>query len=283
VERLLHLPALAVIPSVGSLSKRQLFPSSKILDYRNGNGSPTLLTNVNQWARSPLAEAYRHLRTSVLLSTAGRAPRTLLVTSSVPNEGKTTTAVNIAISLAQTGASVLLIDADMRRPRLQSIFGIENTGGLSTILSSNLSESQMLNLIVRHESSNLYLLTSGAIPPDPAELLGSEQMRKLLHIDETTFTHIVIDSPPIGSFTDGVVIATMVDGVLLVVHSGKTSRQTVRRSRQLLHDVGSKIFGVVLNNVNLRSQDYYYYQRYYHTSNDDAEAKPDHLASSIQG
>src|SRR5689334_19128038 len=178
VERVLHLPALAVIPSVGSAARRRVLPGisgSTALQKQNGNGNghSELLLNVD--TRSPLAEAYRHLRTSVLLSTAGRAPKSLLVTSSLPGEGKTTTAVNTAISLAQTGASVVIIDADMRRPRLQRIFDMQGQEGLSSILSSEASEDDMLAMIRNDETSGLNVLTSGPIPPNPAELLGSDQ------------------------------------------------------------------------------------------------------------
>ena len=267
VERVLHLPALAVIPSVGSATRRRVLPGiSKTTALQkhgngNGNGNSELLMNVD--SRSPLAEAYRHLRTSVLLSTAGRAPKSLLVTSSLPGEGKTTTAVNTAISLAQTGASVVIIDADMRRPRLQSIFDMHGQEGLSSILSSDASEDYMRSLVREDEESGLSVLTSGPIPPNPAELLGSDQMRRLIATLQASYTHVVVDSPPVSSFTDGVLISTMVDGVLLVVHGGKSSRHIVRRSKQLLSDVGAKILGVVLNNVNLQSHDYYYYQSYY--------------------
>ncbi|HYK22368.1 MAG TPA: polysaccharide biosynthesis tyrosine autokinase [Pyrinomonadaceae bacterium] len=269
VERVLHLPALAVIPSVGSAARRRVLPgitgTTALQKQSNGNGNGAtnteLLMNVD--GRSPLAEAYRHLRTSVLLSTAGRAPKSLLVTSSLPGEGKTTTAVNTAISLAQTGASVVIIDADMRRPRLQRIFDLRETEGLSSILSSDTAEDEMLAMIHNDEASGLSVLTSGPIPPNPAELLGSDQMRRLLAALQAKYTHVVIDSPPVSSFTDGVLISTMVDGVLLVVQGGKSSRHIVRRSKQLLNDVGAKIFGVVLNNVNLQSRDYYYYQSYY--------------------
>jgi len=267
VERVLHLPALAVIPSVGNAVRRRVLPgipgTTALQKHSNGNGAGNseLLMNVD--GRSPLAEAYRHLRTSVLLSTAGRAPKSLLVTSSLPGEGKTTTAVNTAISLAQTGASVVIIDADMRRPRLQKIFDMQGQEGLSSILSSDTSEADMLAVIRNDEPSGLSVLTSGPIPPNPAELLGSDQMRRLLAALQANYTHVVIDSPPVSSFTDGVLISTMVDGVLLVVHGGKSSRHIVRRSKQLLNDVGAKIFGVVLNNVNLQSHDYYYYQSYY--------------------
>lgn len=262
VDRWLHLPSMGVIPVVTGTKKRRLLPSAGTLQRAsNGNGSPELLVNAE--SRSALAESYRHLRTSILLSTAGRAPKSLLVTSTMPSEGKTTTAVNTAISLAQTGASVLVIDADLRRPRLHNIFGIGNHRGLSTILSSEMSEAEVMSLIEVHEETGLHVLTSGAIPPNPAELLGSEQMRNLVKMLEGTFTHIIIDTPPVGSFTDGVLAATLVDGVLLVIHSGRTSRNVAKRTRQILQDVGAKIFGVVLNNVNLREHDYYYYKSYY--------------------
>jgi capsular exopolysaccharide synthesis family protein len=169
--------------------------------------------------------------------------------------------------LAQTGAKVVLVDADMRRPRLHSIFGIDNSNGLSTILSTRPSEAEILTMIQPHESG-LYVLTSGRIPPNPAELLGSDQIRGLIAVLENNFTHVVIDSPPITSFTDGVLLSSLADGVLLVVHGGSASRNVVKRARQLLTEVGAKIFGVVLNNVTIRQQDYYYYnyQSYYYGS-----------------
>jgi capsular exopolysaccharide synthesis family protein len=264
VERLLNLPALAIIPAVGNGVKRKVLAGSKALQKKsfiNAGNHSELLMNVD--GRSPLAESYRHLRTSVLLSTAGRAPKSLLITSTLPGEGKTTTAVNTSYSLAQTGASVVIIDADMRRPRLQSIFGMRGQLGLSSILSSDVTEDEMLAMICKDEATGLHVLTAGPIPPNPAELLGSDQMRRLLVTLQRHFDHVVVDSPPVSSFTDGVLIATMVDGVLLVVHGGKSSRHVVKRSRQLLVDVGAKIFGVVLNNTEIQSHDYYYYQRYY--------------------
>ncbi|HEX8197018.1 MAG TPA: polysaccharide biosynthesis tyrosine autokinase [Pyrinomonadaceae bacterium] len=262
VENILRLPALAVIPTIDTAQKRKLLAAGAGGENQNNPGRSELL--ISNDSRSALAEAYRQLRTSILLSTAGHAPKSLLVTSSVPSEGKTTTAVNTAISLAQTGAKVLIIDADMRRPRLHGIFQVSNEHGLSSILSSQMEEDEMLDIIQHDDESNLYLLPSGAVPPNPAELIGSEQMSRMLKIMEANFTHVVVDSPPIASFTDGVLISAMVDGVLLVVHSGKSSRQVIKRARQLLGEVGAKLFGVVLNNVNLRSQDNnYYYQNYY--------------------
>src|SRR5207237_1367471 len=166
----------------GGVARRRLLSSATALQKRNGNtgGNPELLLNVN--GRSALAESYRQLRTSVLLSTAGRAPKTLLVTSSLPGEGKTTTAVNTAISLAQTNASVIIIDGDMRRPRLRSIFDLPERDGLSSILSSDMSVDDMMRSVVRDETSGLSILPSGPVPPNPAELLGSDQMRNLIAI-----------------------------------------------------------------------------------------------------
>lgn len=279
IENMLRLPTLAIIPSVVGLTRRRLLPGVGGAQARSGNDHPELLINGD--ARSLLSEAYRQLRTSVLLATAGRAPKTLLVTSSLPSEGKTTTAVNTAVSLAQTGVRVLMIDADMRRPRIHSVFEVENRNGLSTILSSEMGETEVLQTIKQHEATNLFLLTSGPLPPNPAELLGSEQMRRLITILEANFTHVVIDSPPVSSITDGVLVSSLVDGVLLVVHGGKSSRAVVRRSRQLLQNVGAKIFGVVLNNVNLSSPDYYY-QGYYKSAYYTANANGDGLASGTR-
>jgi capsular exopolysaccharide synthesis family protein len=266
VENQLRLPAVALIPLAGKAVGQRFLPLPKVLQKGNGYAQPPPELLLDSGTPSLQAEAYRHLRTSVLLSTPGRAPKTLLVTSSVPAEGKTTTVVNVATVLAQTGARVLVIDADMRRPRLHMLFGMENRQGLSAILSSEISDAGIFALINQYRDTNIYLLTSGAIPPNPAELVGSEQMLRLLRLTAPEFKYTVIDSPPIASFTDGVLISSLVDGVLLVVHAGKTSRQVVRRTRQMLQEIGAKVIGVVLNKIDMHSQDYHYqqhYKRYY--------------------
>ena len=269
IETVLQLPALAAIPTIESIPKRKLLLVGASDDEEDRANSELL---IHSDPRSGLSEAYRQLRTSILLSTAGHAPKSLLITSSLPSEGKTTTATNTAISLAQTGAKVLIVDADMRRPRLHSVFNIANGEGLSTLLSSESTDADIARVVKYDDGTKMHLLTSGPIPPNPAELIGSDQMASLLKRLQMHYTHVVIDSPPITSFTDGVLIASMVDGVILVVHSGKSSRQVVKRAKQLLQDVGARILGVVLNNVNLRSQDnYHYYQTYYHRNSYNAD------------
>lgn len=278
IENYLHLPSVALIPEVQQTRpKRLLGLSSKkgAIVPANGNGSQEVLLN-NLDKRSAVTEAYRHLRTSILLSTAGRPPRTLLITSSVPSEGKTTTAVNTAISLTQTGARVLIIDADMRRPRLHSIFNLSNSNGLSALLSREASETEIEAAIQQDPLSNVYVLTAGPVPPNPAELVGSEQMLRLISLVTPKFAHVVIDSPPVAAFTDGVLIGAMVDAVLLVVHSGKSSRKVIARARKLLQDVGARIIGVVLNKVPTSgSNSYYYYSGYYQHYHYGSETRTD--------
>ena len=279
VHKLLRLPTLATVPMLKNGARRLVTSGSTSLQLRNGNGNghrngkgklnPALLLDVDN--RSPLAEAYRHLRTSVLLSSPGRAPKTLVVTSCVPAEGKTTTTINLAMTLAQTGARVLVIDGDMRRPSIHGSFGAENKRGLSNILSTDMSEAEMLAFVQQEKESGLYLLTSGPVPPNPAELIGSDQMRKVILELGSTFDHIVIDSPPVASFTDGVLLAAIADGVILVIHANECSRKVVQRARQALVDVGGKVLGVVLNQVNLRSPDFYYSYHSYSNYHSDSE------------
>lgn len=270
VDRYINLPALALIPAMRSDKPRLRGAEPAPVDPTEA----TALAMVKD-VRSPIAESYRHLRTSLLLSSAGTAPRTILVTSSQPSEGKTTTAINTAFMLAQTGAQVLIIDCDLRRPRLHAHFNISNARGLTNCLSGEASDIDSVVQSYPH-LPNLKLLPSGPMPPNPAELLGSEEMRKLLISLSEKFTHVIVDSPPAISFTDASILSTFVDGVILVVHGGRSSRAVVRRAKQQLLDIGAHIFGVVLNNVKVeKSTDYYYggyygyYKSSYYTSEED--------------
>jgi polysaccharide biosynthesis transport protein len=269
VGRYMRLPALGIIPALASTNPsklgkgkkgRKLAGSSSIQEVALRGYDMERLKVLE--TRSTAAEAYRVVRTSMLLSAAGSPPKTILVTSGQPGEGKTTTAVNTAISLAQLGASVLIIDCDMRKPSAHKIFGLDNMQGLSTYLSRDIKVESLIHEL---QIPNLSLLTSGAIPPNPAELISSERMKNLLHELGERYDHILIDSPPLINVTDPVILSTMVDGVILVVHGGKSTRGVAQRARQDLVSVGAKIFGVVLNNVDMRREGYneYYYYRYY--------------------
>jgi capsular exopolysaccharide synthesis family protein len=267
VARYAQLPALGIIPArIGSPSRKRLSKAPA-----NGTGKLQLATpgavprNSQLMAldqRSSAAEAYRVLRTSVLLSTAGQPPKLILVTSGQPGEGKTTTAANTAVSLAQLGSSVLIIDCDLRRPAMHKVLGTDNAIGLSTYLSRDIGLDKVIQKL---PIDNLYFLPSGSIPPNPAELISSDKMKELLQTLTKTYDHILIDSPPLINVTDPVILSTLVDGVMLVVHGGKSTRDVVRRARQELTGVGAKVFGVVLNNVDLKREGYndYYYYRYY--------------------
>jgi succinoglycan biosynthesis transport protein ExoP len=270
VERLFGLPALAVLPSAGP--GRRTLPGVSALQRRDGRGGNGLL--INQETRSPLTESYKKLRTSVLLSTPGRVPKTLLMASSFPAEGKTTAVINTGLVLAQTNGKVLLIDADLRHPSLHEILGIENQQGLSSILSNGFSEDETLAMIEQYEDSDLYILPAGPLMDNPAELLASDRMRSLISTLGSTFAHIIIDSPPLSYFTDAVVLSSIVDGVLLVVRGPKTPRQVARYSLQSLEAVGAPILGVVLNDVNLRSNDYRYYRDYYGRFDSSGKPRP---------
>lgn len=261
IDRYLRLPALGVIPLVESGSKaRRLLSSgsngSKELAPVSG-GDSVILTQVE--ASSSIAESYRQLRTSLLLSAAGHAPRTLLFTSSQPAEGKTTTSVNTAISLAQTGSAVLIIDADLRRPRVHKIFSLKNNAGLSNFLTG---EGDLASLI-QVALPNLYVLPVGPLPPNPAELLGSARMKQVIETLSANFDYIVVDSPPVSSFADSLILSSLVEGVIIVVKGGTTPREMAQRTRAHLQSVGAKLLGVVINQIKLQPHDYYYYSTYY--------------------
>lgn len=271
ITRYIQLPALGVIPVIGMSSQRHLNGKSNgtrrssngnsLVAGSNGTAMAVSKQVVSMESHSAAAEAYRALRTSVLLSSAGRPPKTLLVTSAQPGEGKTTTAVNTAISLAQLGSEVLIIDADLRRPSVHKVFGADPSRGLSTYLSRDVD----VDGLIQKQFPHLSVIASGPIPPNPAELISSERMQDLVNQLSERYDHIVIDSPPLINVTDPVILSTIVDGVMLVVSWGKSTRDACKRVRNELSSVGAKVFGVVLNSVDFRREgrDEYYYYRYY--------------------
>lgn len=210
--------------------------------------------------KSQMAESYRALRTSLLLTSVGGPPRVILVTSALPQEGKTTTSINVAVVLAQKDTRVLLVDADLRRPSIHKTLGMVPRSGLSNVLtgSTTLEQAVVRSAIL----PNLFLLPAGTPPPNPAELLASSNMKDVLAQLREQYDHIVIDTPPTLSVTDAVVMSSRADRVILVIRSGQTTKQALRRARDLLLQVNAKLCGVLMNAVDLNSPDYYYYYEY---------------------
>ena len=210
--------------------------------------------------QSQMAEAYRALRTSLLLTSSGGPPKVILVTSALPQEGKSTTSINTAIVLAQKGARVLLVDADLRRPSIHKSFGLGPRTGLSNVLTGNTTLQQAT---VRSPLlPSLFILPAGTPPPNPAELLASSNMGEVIAEMLDQYDHVVIDTPPTLSVTDAVIMSTRADAVVLVIRSGQTTKQALRRARDLLTQVNAHVCGVLLNAVDLSSPDYYYYYEY---------------------
>jgi len=247
------LPALGTIPlqlsSNGYLRKRLKTMSTETSE------SPALVTYARP--KSEAAEAYRALRTSILLSSFGAPPKVILVTSALPQEGKTTISANSALVLAQRGSRVLLIDADLRRPSIDKLFGFRSRGGLSTLISG---VDKIEDVVVPFtQVPNLWILPAGPIPPQPAELLGSTVMKNHITRWRDEFDHIVIDTPPCLSVTDAVILSPEADRVILVTRAGKTTKPALRRACELLLHVNARVMGTVLNALDLHSGGSYYY------------------------
>jgi protein-tyrosine kinase len=209
---------------------------------------------------SVVGEAYRSLRTALMLSRAGAPPKTILFTSASNSEGKTVSALNTAVVFAHTGVRVLLVDVDLRRPRCHKVLALENQAGLTEVLAGACNVSE---LIRSTDIDSLSFLSAGSIPPNPSELVGSDKMRDTLAQLTSEYDVVVIDSPPILPVTDAMLLSTMVDGVVLVVNSSKTAKQHVKAAYARLEFARAKVFGVLLNQVDVNSQHYQYYRRYY--------------------
>jgi succinoglycan biosynthesis transport protein ExoP len=249
------LPSLGMIPQG---SKTGIETSQNGLIIASSKEAVELVTQSRP--QSQMAESYRALRTSLLLSSLGAPPKIILITSALPQEGKTTTSINCSIVLAQKGVKVLLIDADLRRPGVHKTLGIGPRSGLSNVLTGSVTLQQA---IIRSPLlPNLFVLPAGTPPPNPAELLASSDMRDVLLQLREQYDHIVIDTPPTLSVTDAVVLSTKADAVVLVIRSGQTTKGALRRSREILMQVNAKVAGVLLNAVDLTSPDYYYYYEY---------------------
>lgn len=283
VQRSLRLPALGVVPSFGAeanlgevplpLIEGSAPPSSRARRSRSVPPPASQVPALSPQSASPIvyianprslaAEAYRTIRTGILLSQAGAPPRTILVSSAQSSEGKTTSTVNLAASLASTGGKVVLIDADLRRPSLMKHFKInEDRPGLVEVLTGlcDLHEVVMPNIM-----EGVAVIPSGRIPPNPAELLGSNEMVALIDTLAEEFDYVLIDSPPVLPVTDSVILSRYVDGVVFVIKGGATPRKVARDAKLRLTNVGARVLGVILNDIDVTNGDYYYYNRYYYS------------------
>ena len=262
IETLVRLPSLAVVPAFTDDTPGA--PRGKLLGRASVNGHEKRVELVAQHLpKSQMSEAFRVLRTALLLSQAEHPPQVILVTSALPREGKTTAAANLAVTLAQLGDRTLLIDADLRKPGVGRLLNL--TDSKYAGLSSYLAGVSSLELVtVPHPAiANLVAIPTGPLPPNPADLLSSHKLCEALEQLRGQFKFIVIDSPPIMAATDAVIVSVQADGVLLVVRSGETPKEAFTRARDLLVSVKCRLLGVVLNAVDSRAPDYYYSYRYY--------------------
>lgn len=261
IETLARLPSLAVVPQFAGSNghkRRGMLP-----DFSENGHDKRIELVAQHLPKSQMSEAFRALRTSILLSQAEHPPQVILVTSALPREGKTTAAANLAVTLAQLGDSTVLVDADLRKPGIGRLLNLG--AGKYAGLSSYLAGVSSLDLVsVPHPAiPNLVAIPTGPLPPNPADLLSSHKLADAIVELRTKFKFIVIDSPPIMAATDAVILSVQADGVLLVVRSGETPKVAFTRTRDLLTSVKSRILGVVLNAVDSSAPDYYYSYRYY--------------------
>jgi polysaccharide biosynthesis transport protein len=290
INRFTRLPLLAVIPSLAEVlpsGRRDVVRGGPIRSIelkgapmKDANDSfkppaefsdkPVLVDSMKMF--SAAAEAYRMLRTSILLSTAGHPPKTMMVTSGQPGDGKTTTVFNVALALTQLKAEVVVVDCDMRKPRIHKLLQLTKSEGLSTYLASG---GDINRFISRTPVPHLSVLPCGYVPPNPSELISSESMKDLLRSLGEKFDYVVIDSPPLFSVSDSLILSTLVDGVILVIKSGQSKSELVRRASQSLSAVGARVLGVTLNNVSASKDGYDYYNSYrQYADHVDRDVKP---------
>jgi capsular exopolysaccharide synthesis family protein len=215
--------------------------------------------------KSHISEAYRTLRTNIEFSNLDKPLNTIMITSAVPQEGKTTNTVNLALTIAESGKKVIIVDADLRVPLIHKVFNSDSKPGLTNVLVDNKKLSEVIKK-ADEINSNLYYITSGPIPPNPSELLGSEKMKAVIEELKKQADILIFDSAPVIGFADSLELANQVDGVVLILNAGMVTRDATKQAKALLEKAKAKILGVVLNNVDIKREGYYYYYHNYNYS-----------------
>lgn len=238
-----------------------------LINKRATKLSPGLITIGDP--KAPASEAYRSLRTNLTYAGIDNRIRSITVTSPGSTEGKSTTCANIAIVMAQSGKRVLLLDADLRKPKIHKLFSLPNTVGITDILVKDVPYEQVLMILPK--LPNLQIITSGFIPPNPVEILESQKMAQILETLQEKFDMIIIDTPPVGQLTDGAVIGKRTDGVILVLASGETNIEMAKHAKTNLDNAGAKILGVVLTKIDPKIGGAYYYRYHNYSRYNEAE------------
>jgi capsular exopolysaccharide synthesis family protein len=258
LERDLGVTFLGLLPEIGKGSEAPPYRGRRARPKTPLTGSPELV--VHEQPMSGIAEAARTIRTNLLFMAPDKPYKTLLVTSAGPAEGKTTVASCIAIAMAQAGQRVVLVDCDLRRPRVHRVFRKSSELGVTTAVIDHNVDA----VVLETEVPNLFVIPAGPTPPNPSELLHSESFKKFLAAVVERFDRVIIDSPPVVPVTDAAILSTLVDATVLVVRAFKTSQELARHALRALNDIGARKAGAVLNAVNLSRHEYKYSHYYYY-------------------
>jgi len=249
IEKYLSWSVLAIIPRFTETIKGK-------------TSGPEIQPMVSKFPKSASAEAYRTLRTNIQLADLDNPPKLLVITSAIPLEGKSTTAINLAVVLAKKEGKVLLVDADLRKPTIHKILHLDNSSGLADLIVNN--SELAVSAKQSKDIDNLWVLTSGSVPSNPSELLGSSRMKTLVEQMKKEYEYVIFDTPPLISVSDSAILASQADGIIMVVRPGKVKGEIGRRTKELLERIGTPVLGCVFNGIEPSHRNYYYYYNYYH-------------------
>ncbi|MDQ7788244.1 MAG: polysaccharide biosynthesis tyrosine autokinase [Thermodesulfovibrionales bacterium] len=270
IEKKADLPILGVIPHVEEVREAVASSNNTMIQHKVEPQQSDLPMVVDHTQTNPVIEAFRSIGAFILLSSSEKPPKTILITGPVDKIGKTSVAINIAKAMREKLGRGVLIDADLRRPRLHSAFALDNTVGLSSVLSGNIEFNSSNGRLIKSSGiSGLSIITSGPIPPNPSELLGSPKIQAIIYALQSMYEFIIIDSPPVMGLPDSIYLSRVVDGTVLVVRAGETPLKVLKETKRLFRDINAKILGVVLNGVkqsDLKYGAYNYYHSAYYSS-----------------